>query len=197
MKASFTPAKAKRRRRVASRASLARRATEKVFRLSDTLASQLHQLEKAPTVKTEIAPSPGTTTLAPPPPNADVMALLFIVLMESAKSAREDLKAIMEGVKAINKAKQEWRSVLGLAATDAAADDSDASFQVVAALYAGHVTTRVRALRRDLEAMTEMGEKESLQMQMAMDRLTRLMSTLSNLLKRLADAASQISRNLK
>ena len=39
----------------------------------------------------------------------DIMAIAFIVLMEAAKSAREDLKAIMDEIKAINAAKCEWQ----------------------------------------------------------------------------------------
>ena len=35
------------------------------------------------------------------------MALAFIVMMESARSAQEDLKAIMQHVKAVNAAKKE------------------------------------------------------------------------------------------
>jgi hypothetical protein len=34
--------------------------------------------------------------------NADIEALAFVVLMQAAKSAQEDLEAIMESVKAIN-----------------------------------------------------------------------------------------------
>ena len=43
--------------------------------------------------------------------DGDIMALAFIVIMEAAKSAREDLKAIMDGVKAINKEKEGWCKV--------------------------------------------------------------------------------------
>ncbi len=43
--------------------------------------------------------------------DGDIMALCFIVMMEAAKSAQEDLKAIMDGVKAINKDKEGWRAV--------------------------------------------------------------------------------------
>ena len=41
----------------------------------------------------------------------DVEALCFLVLMEAARSSREDLKSIMDGVKAINKEKDGLRSV--------------------------------------------------------------------------------------
>src|SRR3954462_2774372 len=37
--------------------------------------------------------------------DGDIEALAFITLMEAAKSAQEDLKSIMAGVKAINAAK--------------------------------------------------------------------------------------------
>jgi len=40
---------------------------------------------------------------------ADIEALCFLVLMEASKSAQEDLKAIMAGVKSINNAKAKQR----------------------------------------------------------------------------------------
>ena len=43
--------------------------------------------------------------------DGDIMALAFAVMMEAAKSAREDLKSIMDGVRAINKEKEGWRAV--------------------------------------------------------------------------------------
>lgn len=49
----------------------------------------------------------------------------------------------------------------------------------------------------DIDAMSEMGEMESLRLQMAMDRLSKMMSTLSNLLKKTSDTASSITQNLK
>lgn len=52
-------------------------------------------------------------------------------------------------------------------------------------------------LQRDLDSMSEMGEMESLRLQMALDRMSKLMSTLSNLLKKSSDTASSIVQNLK
>lgn len=45
--------------------------------------------------------------------------------------------------------------------------------------------------------MSETGEMESLRLQMAMDRMSKMMSTLSNLLKKISDTASAITQNLK
>jgi hypothetical protein len=52
-------------------------------------------------------------------------------------------------------------------------------------------------IKSDLDTMGEMGEMESLRLQMAMDRLSKMMSTLSNLLKKISDTTSQITQNLK
>lgn len=42
---------------------------------------------------------------------ADIEAIAFIVMMEAAKSAQDDLKSIMQGVKDINKEKQKVREL--------------------------------------------------------------------------------------
>ena len=51
-------------------------------------------------------------------------------------------------------------------------------------------------LKNGLDSMSEMGEMESLRMQMAMDRLSKMMSTLSNF-KKMSDTSSAIISNLK
>jgi hypothetical protein len=50
----------------------------------------------------------------------DVEALCFLVLMEAARSSREDLKSIVDGVEAINKEKDGLRSVETKLAADIA-----------------------------------------------------------------------------
>ena len=48
-----------------------------------------------------------------------------------------------------------------------------------------------------LDSLSEMGEMESLRLQAAMDRLSKLFATLSNLLKKQSDTANGIVQNLK
>lgn len=55
----------------------------------------------------------------------------------------------------------------------------------------------VDTLKNDLDSMSEMGEMESLRLQMAMDRLSKMMTTLSNILKKISDTADQITQNIK
>lgn len=52
-------------------------------------------------------------------------------------------------------------------------------------------------VKGDLDSMSEMGETESLRLQMAMDRLSKMMSTLSNLLKKIGDTDQSITNNIK
>jgi hypothetical protein len=51
--------------------------------------------------------------------------------------------------------------------------------------------------KSDLDSMSEMGEMESLRLQMAMDRRSKMMSTLSNVLTKVSETADEITANLK
>ncbi len=52
-------------------------------------------------------------------------------------------------------------------------------------------------MKNDLDGMSEMSEMESLRLQMAMDRLSKMMETLSNLLKKINDTQQTITQNMK
>ena len=71
----------------------------------------------------------------------------------------------------------------------ATADETD---KVVKKLDAG-----LKDSKASLDSMSEMGETESLRLQMEMDRLSKAMTTLSNLLKKFSDTAGSITQNLK
>ena len=55
----------------------------------------------------------------------------------------------------------------------------------------------VNDARNQMDSLSEMGEMESLRLQMAMDRLSKMMSTLSNLLKKASETAAAITQNIK
>ncbi len=68
-----------------------------------------------------------------------------------------------------------------------------------AALQAENKRLRKRFARLAdrLDSLSEMGEMESLSLQMAMDRVSKLMSTLSNLLRKMAETQAAIVRAMK
>jgi hypothetical protein len=84
----------------------------------------------------------------------------------------------------------EWPRHPALDVTDSAANCSRIS--TCAARWLVRYSLQAR-----LDSMSEMGEMESLRLQMAMDRLSKFMNTLSNLLKKFSDTASGIVQNLK
>jgi Arc/MetJ-type ribon-helix-helix transcriptional regulator len=55
----------------------------------------------------------------------DIMAVAFVVLQEAAKSAQEDLKAIMAKVKSITAAKREMRCLIARVSRDLADNDDN------------------------------------------------------------------------
>ena len=57
--------------------------------------------------------------------------------------------------------------------------------------------SQIDQIKNDLDSMSEMGEMESLRLQMAMDRMSKMMSTLSNLLKKISDTSQSITQNIK
>lgn len=167
----------------------------------------------------------------------DIEAMAFAVMMEAATSAQEDLKAIMDSVKAINACKERQRETMVRVNRDVAAaatmeadgggiefpphglqrtsgyehvgrpvPDPEAPGGVRFAqvsLIDGDVTS-VRqleaakdALTGQLDSLSAMGEMESLRLQMAMGRHSRMMSTLSNIMKTMSDTSEAITSNLK
>ena len=128
--------------------------------------------------------------------DADIDALMFLVMMEAAKSAQEDLKSIMDGVKAINDAKASNRRTARTNAARPRAAINRAAISVVPRSKQD-IDAEIERVKDDLDSMSEMGEMESLRLQMAMDRMSKMMSTLSNLLKKISDTNATITQNLK
>ena len=59
------------------------------------------------------------------------------------------------------------------------------------------IDSAIDGAKSDLDSTSEMGEMESLRLQMAMDRMSKMTSTLSNLLKKVSDTEERITANLK
>jgi hypothetical protein len=58
-------------------------------------------------------------------------------------------------------------------------------------------TACMQVVELELDALSELGEMESLRLQMAMDRLSKFIATLSNLLKKVADTEQALVGNIK
>ena len=150
--------------------------------------------------------------------NADIEAVAFLVMMQAAKSAQEDLKAIAAGVKQVNDAKAAAARSANVKAaaparslrspppaTNSAAVRSAPANRVVAnraaisprPLPKAEFDRKLDGIRNDPDSLSEMGEMESLRLQMAMERRSKAMQTLSNILKKMSDTNASITQNLK
>jgi Arc/MetJ-type ribon-helix-helix transcriptional regulator len=164
---------------------------------------------------------------------ADIEALAFIVLMQAARDAQEDLKEIMNEVKAMNAAKRNLRELQKKVKCDIANSTSQAWLKydangmgserayhhvlmpvpdpceesgvkfIETDLYKGRIANvsileSIRdELRDKLDSMSELGEMESMRLQMIMDRRSKLLETLSNIMKKISDTSQSITQNLK
>jgi hypothetical protein len=173
-------------------AKAARAERQHVFSLTDRFGAQLA------TEGDQVDPIDVRVTLAPPPADGDIEAIAFIVLMSAAQSARDDLKAIMEGVRAINEAKAKQRRLLDernrlAVPAHEAALDLDSIVLLLGALLAQEIDSDARGLLTNPDA----GELQALQMQMMIDRISKAISVMSNILKKLSETQSTIVQNLK
>ena len=171
----------------------ARGELQRFYSLTNQLKIQLQALDEAvPSVRVEIqeAPSPGGAD------EGDIEAIAFLVMMEASHSAQDDLRAVMKQVKAITAQKNKAREALKLR-PDRGLDPLSVTSVISAVATKAEMSAAVDQMKADLDAMSELGETESLRLQMAMDRMSKMMSTLSNMLKKISCTASQITQNLK
>jgi hypothetical protein len=128
----------------------------------------------------------------------DAESIACTVMMEASRAAADDLRAVMEQLKEINDVKKKMREQLQKSKDAKKSQyDLEGIVQLMVTLYVKQLTAEAHELQDDLDSMSEMGEMESLRLQMAMDRLSKMMSTLSNLLKKISDTSSQIVQNMK
>ena len=165
---------------------------QQVYTLTNEMQVRLRVLEEShASLKVQVTPGKSPV----PDADLDIETLVLLVMMQASKSARDDLEAIMESVKEINRAKALLREEAQSARK--AALDFEAVLQLMLVAYSKQIDAEVEDLQNDIDSMSEMGEMESLRLQMAMDRMSKMMSTLSNLLKKLSDTSSQLVQNLK
>lgn len=129
--------------------------------------------------------------------DGDIEALAIIVMMEAAKSARDDLKSIMESTKTINGQKAALRDAQRT--DDQALQDAKDVVQRDNHLQDVKDTLhdKAQAMEGNKDSLSEMSQQDQVRLQMAMDRYSNLMSTLSNVMKKQNDASSAILRNMK
>lgn len=131
----------------------------------------------------------------------EVSSVVFLVMMQAARLANDDMREVQQGLSRIEASKVALRATAGADTAPAApvrlTRAQLATVRSPQALPAEEFGRRLAAARDDHGALSELGELESLRLQMAMDRMGKTMQTLSNLLKKMSDSRTTIIPNLK
>jgi len=128
-----------------------------------------------------------------------IVLLIVILLTAVSVMAVENvyLKTKMQRIRIVTEPiRTETAVKVRLDALEVKMQQAKSSFQKVQADL-DELNGAQAALRAELGSISDMSETESLRLQMIMDRLSKLMSTLSNVLKQSADTQKTIIQNTK
>jgi hypothetical protein len=118
----------------------------------------------------------------------DIMELILLVTMETAEENAADLKAIMDEVRKRNERLCRWRKL---------AADLHSHAGGVAADDAALLRQASDAATGQLQALSDVSEELQMRLQMIMDRRSKFLEALSNIMKKQSDTAAAIIANLK
>jgi hypothetical protein len=155
---------------------------------------------------------------------AAIEEMIYMLMMQAAKAASEDLKSMMKEMQEANAAKARARrhmDDLKTAAAESAAKGvapcliadcgaatrelaqaagrggANPGYQLPVSPTQADVGALTELLKKEVDALSERGELESLKLQTAMNRFSKIMSTLTNLLKKRSTTADSIIGNVK
>lgn len=131
----------------------------------------------------------------------NIEALAFLVLMQASKSAEEDLRNMMAGIKTTNNAKANQRDQIQdyqnkknetlLKTRDEYSVLKKDSVKIITI----NPAFKIQATGKD--NLNEMDQQQQLRLQMVMDRKQKTTEAISNLLKKIADTEQEIIQNIK
>jgi hypothetical protein len=124
----------------------------------------------------------------------DIDELVALVMMQAARDADEDLKTMLDDLQKINKA----QAALGQSRATANASRRLVAQQPIQPrpLPRAEFDSRLAVLLNDKDGLEEMSGTEQLRLQMVTERRSRVMETLANLMKKLAETSASLSQNL-
>jgi hypothetical protein len=118
----------------------------------------------------------------------DIMELITLVMMEEAEENAADLKAIMDEIRKRNERLCRWRKL---------AADLHSRTGSVAADDATLLRQASDAAAGQLQSLSDVSEELQMRLQMIMDRRSKFLEVLSNIMKKQSDTAATIIDNLK
>ena len=118
----------------------------------------------------------------------DLLQLVLLVMMEAAKENADDLREIMDELSKRNERLCRWRKL---------AADLHSHAGSVAADNAALLRQASDAAMGQLQSLSDVSEELQMRLQMIMDRRSKFLEALSNIMKKQSDTAASIIDNLK
>lgn len=147
--------------------------------------------------------------------DGDIEALVFLVMMQTSKEAQEDLKDLLAEMKEINEKKAKLRRAsealksgnkirynsqldsLKLASGLVKQQPKPIRAVAIKPISRSELETAIQEMDKENDSLSELGEMKSLQIQIYMDRVSKIHSLLSSLMKKFSATSSTIISNLK
>ena len=125
--------------------------------------------------------------------NMDVDQLVAIIMMEVAKNSNDELRELMESMHNNNQQKKKMRESMDnlKALKEKCLRRNCSEFSTADA------DTLIAKNQNIMDNLTDMSELTQLRLQTYMDKRSKAMETLSNLLKKISDTSSTIVQNMK
>jgi ABC-type transporter Mla subunit MlaD len=117
----------------------------------------------------------------------DIMELVILVMLEAAEEHAADLKAIMDEIRRRNERLCRWRKLAADLHSHKGAVEGDAAL----------LSQASDAAAEQLQSISDITETMQLRLQMYMDRRSKFVEALSNIMKKQSDTAAAIIANLK
>jgi hypothetical protein len=125
--------------------------------------------------------------------NMDIDSMVQWIMFQIGKDSNADLKDMMDQMQNNNKKKREMRNAMNSLKQriDLCAQGNCGRTSLA------QLNAEKENLKGQLDSLSEMSEQQSLRLQMIMDRRSKMISTLSNIMKKISDTSSSIIQNLK
>ncbi|MFH1159252.1 MAG: hypothetical protein V1721_10310 [Pseudomonadota bacterium] len=141
---------------------------------------------KSPSRPAAIGTSPSVQNAVPGVVKGqDVESAAGQAMMQSAQDSSQDLKATLGDMQKTNQQKSQMRGFAG----KKGGRSNEAALR--------GIESEINDLQQKLDSLSDLSEEESIKIQGLQDRMSRMMSTLSNILKKYSDAQSGIIQNMK
>ncbi len=125
----------------------------------------------------------------------DIDSLIAWLMMEIARESNQEMRALIQDLKKTKESQKALREkIQNLTELRIHCQTKPQSCTFV---KRSDIDAAVDRAKDSIDSLSELSEMESLRLQMAMNRMSKLMSTLSNILKKSSETAQAIVQNLK